>query len=220
MIKSTTKHGIQLPQIPKHLPAGKLLPPDEAAEYMGVTLTDGTFENQALAGASFEQVRGRHLTFIRTKCLRLRMLDVRLDVCDLSAADMEEGHIRRTEFVECRLWGADFYKAQFQDVVFQACNAEHAVFASATFKPARFEQCNLHGVSFAEADLTGAVFQRCDLTQADLRGAKLKGADLRGSTLEGLLVNAQDLAGIIIEPAQAVQIAALLGIEVRAADES
>jgi uncharacterized protein YjbI with pentapeptide repeats len=217
MIKSTTKHGIQLPQIPKHLPAGEILSPDVSAEYAGVTLADSTFENQALAGACFEQVRGRHLTFIRTKCPRSRMLDVRLEVCDLSAAELEEGHIRRTELVECRLWGTDFYKAQFQDVVFQACNAEHAVFASATFKPARFEQCNLHGVSFAEADLTGVVFHHCDLTQADLRGAKLKGADLRESTLEGLLVNAQDLAGIIIEPAQAVQIATLLGIEVRVA---
>ncbi|HEY3340799.1 MAG TPA: pentapeptide repeat-containing protein [Anaerolineae bacterium] len=219
MIKTQVKYGIQPPQMPRHLPAGKILPPDEQAEYTGVSLLNGSFENQTLAEAGFEQVRGRHLTFIRAKCPRLRMSDVRLDVCDLSAADWEEGHIRRAEFVECRLWGADFYKAQFQDVLFHTCNAEHAVYTAATLNLVRFEQCILHGVSFAEADLRGVVFQRCDLTQADLRGAKLRGADLRGSTLEGLLVNASDLSGVIIEPAQAVQIAIRLGIEVRSSAE-
>jgi uncharacterized protein YjbI with pentapeptide repeats len=217
--KSTMKHGIQLPRLPKHLPAGKLLPPDEQAEYTGVALANDSLENRALAGLNLEQVRGRHLTFIRAKCPRLHMLDARLEVCDFSAADCEEGHFRRTEFVECRLWGTDFYKAQFQDVLFQSCNAENAVFATASLQMARFEQCILHGVSFAEADLSGAVFQRCDLSQADLRGARLSGADLRGSTLAGLQAGAQDLAGIIIEPAQAVEIARLLGIDVRSSDE-
>jgi uncharacterized protein YjbI with pentapeptide repeats len=220
LIKTHSKYGIQPPQMPKHLPAGKILPPDERTEYTGVALTDGSLENQTLAGAGFEQVRGRHLTFIRAKCPRLHLLDVRMDVCDLSAADWEEGHIRRTEFVECRLWGADFFRAQFQDVVFQTCNAEHAVYTAATLNQVRFEQCILQGVSFAEADLRGVVFHRCDLAQADLRGAKLKGTDLRGSILDGLLVNAQDLSGVIIEPAQAVQIAALLGIEVRNSAEA
>ena len=63
------------------------------------------------------------------------------------------------------------------------------------------------------------VFRQCDLSQADFRGATLKGADLRGSLLEGLLVGPHDLRGVIVEPAQAVRIAGLLGLIVQDMDE-
>jgi uncharacterized protein YjbI with pentapeptide repeats len=214
-MKAQTRTGIQAPRLSKHLPAGSINPSDEHADYTGVALAAGSFENRSFESASFELVRCRHVVFIRAKLPKLHLLDVRLDVCDLSAADLEEGHIRRAEFAGCRMWGTDLYKAQFQDVLFHECNAEHAVFTQATFKAARFEKCNLGGVSFAEADLSGVAFHRCDLSQADLRGATLKGADLRTSILEGMQVNAQDLRGAIIEPAQAVQIATILGIEIR-----
>lgn len=218
VMKTQTRYNIQVPLLPRRLPPGSIDVSGGQVEYTGVTLAGGSFENCSFAGAAFEQVRCRHVTFIRAKLPRLLLLDVLLDVCDLSAASWDEGHIRRTEFTGCRMWATDLYRAQFQDVLFQECNAEHAVLAQTTYKATRFERCNLTGASFAEADLSAVVFYQCDLSQADLRGARLKGADLRGSILEGIQVNPQDLRGVIIEPVQAVHIAAALGIKVLSLD--
>jgi uncharacterized protein YjbI with pentapeptide repeats len=78
----------------------------------------------------------------------------------------------------------------------------------------------LRGALFDGADLRGVTFARCDLTNADLQGANLRGADLRGSLLDGLRIDSQDLQGAIIDPSQAVQVAGLLGLTVKAPEEA
>lgn len=45
--------------------------------------------------------------------------------------------------------------------------------------------------------------------------AKLDGADFRGSSVEGLLVHAADLKGAIVDPAQAMIFAELMGLKIR-----
>ena len=51
--------------------------------------------------------------------------------------------------------------------------------------------------------------------RADLTGAKLEGADLRGAELEGLIARAEDVRGAIVTPAQAMDLARLLGLDIR-----
>ena len=72
----------------------------------------------------------------------------------------------------------------------------------------------LRAVTFEGANLDGAIFRDCDLTNADLRNASLKQADLRRSKLDELGVFPQDMQRAIISPAQAVQVAGLLGVTV------
>ncbi len=74
----------------------------------------------------------------------------------------------------------------------------------------------LRGALFEGADLRGVMFARCDLTNADLQGTNLRGADLRGSLLDGLRIGPKDVQGAIIDPSQAVQVAGLLGLTVKA----
>jgi fluoroquinolone resistance protein len=63
------------------------------------------------------------------------------------------------------------------------------------------------------------IFQDCDLTQANLSGARLEGADLRGSLLNGMRAGVQELQGVTIDPQQAAQVVAILGIQVRQVGE-
>ena len=214
-MKTLSRQGVMPPQVARHLPAGQIgAPPLE--EYNGVAIGDGTLENHVADSLIFEKARLRRVIFIRMRVMRLRLTDARLDGCDLTAVNCEQAHLRRVEVSGCRMWGANLYKAQIEDARFEECSAENAVFTGAVFKGVRFEGCNLTNVSFPEADLTGATFVRCDLSGVDLRGAKLKGADLRTCILDGLRVNAADLRGAIVEPAQTITIARLLGIEVKA----
>ena len=48
-----------------------------------------------------------------------------------------------------------------------------------------------------------------------MRLAKLAGADLRGSKLDGVQAGPQEFHGAVVDSAQAVQIAGLLGITVK-----
>ncbi len=218
-MKSTSKHGIQTPRLPKNLNAETITALEDHAEYYAVSISSGELVKQIAASVIFEQVRLQRVNFTQSRLPKLRLLDVQLETCDLTGALWEQARLQRVAFNGCRLMGVQLLEARCEDVVFRDCTLENAIFASATFKAAHFENCNLREVVFTEADLTNVVFQRCDLTHADLRGGKLAGADLRGSIISGMQVGAPELKGAIIDPTQAVQVVSVLGIVVKDAQE-
>jgi uncharacterized protein YjbI with pentapeptide repeats len=213
--KPSTKYGIQLPRLPKHLNAETITALEDHAEYFAASISDAELVRQVASSVIFEQARLQHVNFTQSRLPRPRLLDVLLETCDLTGAIWEQARLQRVTFNGCRLMGVQLLEARCEDVVFHDCTLENGIFASAAFKTARFENCNLHEAAFTEADLTHAVFQRCDLTHADLRGSKLSGADLRGSIISGMQVGAQELKGAIIDPTQAVQVVNLLGVIVK-----
>ena len=113
--------------------------------------------------------------------------------------------LRRNEFTGCRMLGMKLMDTDLQDVSFAACNAQLLRCWTSQLKAVRFEHCNFREASFDGTDLSGVVFYKCDLSQADLRNTKLKGTDLRGSTITGMQVLGKDLAGVIIDPGQALE---------------
>ena len=66
---------------------------------------------------------------------------------------------------------------------------------------------------FYGADLR-AVFSGVAITEVEMSKAKLSGADLQGSRVDGLWLAAQDIAGTIVDPAQALSFAPLLGVKI------
>jgi uncharacterized protein YjbI with pentapeptide repeats len=217
-MKSSTKHGIQTPRLPKNLGAEVIATLEDHAEYFAVSISGGELAKQVAATVIFEQVQLRRVNFTQSRLPKLRLLDVLFENCDLTGAIWEQARLQRVTFNGCRLMGAQLLEARCEDVVFHDCTLESAIFASATFKAARFENCTLREVVFTEADLTNVVFQRCDLTHADLRGSKLAGADFRSSIINGMQVGAPELKGAIIDPTQAVQVVNLLGVSVKEQD--
>ena len=218
-MKPLSKNGILIPQLSRHLDAGRLRPLDDHNEYSQVQLTDDDLTGESASYLVFEQVILKVIIFNQSKLASLRVLDSRIEKCDFSAADWEKAHFRRVEFAGCRMLATSLLDASFDDVFFYDCNVEGAKFISARFKAARFEKCNLKEASFENADLSGVVFHECDLSHADLRGAKLARTDFRTSTINGLQAGIIELQGAIIAPAQAVQVVNLLGIKVKEDDE-
>ena len=189
-------------------------------EYSSLAISGSDLSRQVAAALLFEKAALRHVNLARTRLTGLRAVDARFDACDMSGADWDKARFRRVVWSGCRLWGAALLDGYFDDVLFENCGAEKAVFASGKFKSVRFEKCDLRGASFQEADLSGVVFHQCDLSQADLRGTRLKDTDLRGSVIDGVQVSVKELQGAMIEPAQAIVVAGLLGLIVRERDES
>ena len=196
---------LQLPRLPKTLHSEPLTHLEEYGEYAGLDISGCALIDQRTGNVLFEEVALRSTIFTGSRLPKLRLLDVRMEACDLSGTFLENARFRRVEFVGCRLMGVQLLSAQLDDVRFRDCNLEGAIFVSSQTSALHFEDCILRNATF---------FKGCDLSNADLRNANLQRADLRGATLDGLQVSPRDMQGAIISPTQAVQVASLLGIHV------
>jgi len=78
-----------------------------------------------------------------------------------------------------------------------------------------FRSCRLEHADFQQVKLAGTFFSECDLTQVQLSGTGLKGTDISTCSIDGLGVRIEDLAGAIVSPLQAVELAKLMGIIVK-----
>lgn len=140
--------------------------------------------------------------------------DVRLKGCDLANIRAHRISLTRVELIDCKLTGFCATALDCHDVLIENGDARYAQFHGATFRNCEFVGCRWNEADLQEADLTSSVFRTCDLAQADLRGAKLQNTDFRTSEVEGVLVGMNDLRGAIVDPAQAMIFARVLGLQI------
>jgi uncharacterized protein YjbI with pentapeptide repeats len=140
--------------------------------------------------------------------------DVRLVGCDLANAHAHRIALVRVEFIDCRLTGFSATALDWQDVLIQNGDMRYAQLQGGNFRTCEFVGCNGQEADLQHADLTGAVFRSCNLALADLRGTKLQNTDFRASEVEGMLVGMYDLRGAIVDPAQAMIFARVLGLQI------
>ena len=202
---------------------------DEAERFVapagGILRTDGHYQDVVLDGGEYAASQLSGLTIgpavltkiiARAACWRdLHLTDARLTLCDLANIDCVGAKMRRVELLDGRLTGANLSESRLTDLRVANCKADAAWFGRAVFERARFERCDLRGANFEGADLRGVVFSDCDLSFARLTSARLDNADLRGSNLQGIEAAPGDLRGAIIEPTQAADLIALLGVTLR-----
>jgi uncharacterized protein YjbI with pentapeptide repeats len=140
--------------------------------------------------------------------------DVRFIGCDLSNVRANRFVLVRAEFIECRLTGLQTRALEWQHVLAHRCDLSYAQLQGGTFRHCEFDTCNLQDADFGEADLSGSVLRSCNLVSADFRSAVLKHTDLRQSQTDGIIIEPRDLDGAIVDPAQAMDFARLLGLQI------
>ena len=219
--KPKRRAGIQLPRLVESLAPFETLNPrlDELDRLDAVSLSRISFAGQSSKNLSIEHSILSHVGFNATKLTGLRLVDLRLNDCDLANADWPRVFVNRAELHECRLTGLSAAEGEFRDTVFDTCKADLAGFRFATFKAVRFENCQLAEADFQGADLSGVVFKDCDLSGCEMSGAKLEGADLRGSKIDGLKISPTGIRGAILDPTQAITLIRLLGVVIREVNE-
>ena len=121
----------------------------------------------------------------------------------------------RVELIDCRLTGFAARATEWQDVLVRNCDARFAQFLGGLFRRCEWDGSDWQEADFREADLSGTVLRGCQLGRADLRQARLRGTDFRKSELEEMLVSVGDLDGAIVDPAQAMVLARLMGLLIR-----
>ena len=207
------------PQLPADLAPGRLTTLDDEGEYVAMLLADSDLAGQSAGNVVFDQLIVRHASLSRARLPKMKMSDTRLEACDLSGALLQKARWYRVELVGCRLTGIQLSEFNGEDVLFRDCSMDSTMFTSGRFRSVRFEKCTMRRLLLEKTVLAGAVFSECDLAEADLTGSTLKGVDFRGSNLAGIHVEERQLQGTIIDSLQAIQVALLLGINVRESGE-
>jgi uncharacterized protein YjbI with pentapeptide repeats len=205
---------IHPPKLPKPLLSLDLKYIENQGEYIASGISGVDFTAQIASDVLFEQIHFRRVIFTQTHLTRLRLFDSCVDVSDFSGATWDNPRLRRVEFKGCRFLGMQMVEAQLEDVIFNDCIMDGVLFTSMVCKGVRFEKCVMRSAVLEESDLTGVEFRKCDLSHASLRGSILFDADLRSSILDGVQAYPKDLRGVIIEPAQAIQVVSLLGVRI------
>ncbi len=141
--------------------------------------------------------------------------DARLIDCDLANVLAHRISLVRVEFINCRLTGFRSAAIDFQDVLFEDCDLRYAQLQNGRYRSCEFVHSNLQDADLQQADLSGSILRACNLAQADLRGANLRNTDLRASDIETTHLHASGLQGAIVNPAQALTLARLLGLQIR-----
>jgi len=140
--------------------------------------------------------------------------DVRFSECDLANVEIGALTAVRVEFRACRMTGLRFGDCEWQSLLVSGGDQRYAQFRFSSFRTSEFEGCDLQDADFYGADLRGCVFRRCNLRNVEMSKARLGGTDFRGSVVEGLKVGAEDISGAIVDAAQALIFAPLLGIRI------
>jgi fluoroquinolone resistance protein len=201
------KHGIPAPSTTSTLHSadwdGRDLSREcyEKVAFIDVDLTEsvndaGVFTECTFRGARFNVSTHTHAAFVNCTFTRCSFFDA--------------------TFTDCKLVGSMFDRCTFG--LFEVDGGDW----SFTGLPgADLRRSVFRGVRMREADLTGTRFDdarvlRCDLSGAWLHQASFSGCDLRGSALSSFDPATVGLKGAIIDPAQALVIAATLGLVVLA----
>jgi uncharacterized protein YjbI with pentapeptide repeats len=141
--------------------------------------------------------------------------DVQLVGCDLANVRAHRIALVRVEFIDCRLTGFAAAVPEWQDVLIRNGDVRYAQLPGGKFRSCEFDGCHWQDTDLQNGDLAGCVFRSCDLARADLRGTKLQQTDFLKSEVEGMLVGVNDLRGAIVDPAQAMVFAQVLGLQIQ-----
>ena len=170
--------------------------------------------NTRASGVVFDTCEFRRSAFEGSVLSRLRLLDSRLEKCNASNAEWANAHLRRIEFLGCRLTGISLINANCSEVLFKDCKAEFLRCEGSKWTNVRFENCLLTAADFRRTTFDRAAFIHCDLRNVDFEHAKLTFLDLRDSTLDGARIEPSQFAGLTIDSPQALALIRALGATV------
>jgi uncharacterized protein YjbI with pentapeptide repeats len=189
-----------------------------AALLSGGTLRDAYLSELDLAAKTLPEIRifdslCERASFAGTVLSSARWNDVQFRNCDFSNAVFHTLDARRVEFFDCRMTGMKASGCMMQDVLFDHCDLRYACFSQGSLEACEFVSSHLDESEFASTRVERALFTACTLKRADLTASTLKESDLRGADIEGILIQDASFRTSTITPAQAIELARLMGLK-------
>ena len=168
-------------------------------------------------GATFDQVVFKSCVFEDVDFSRCTFTEVKFMGCRFISCSMERCWLNRCDFISCSAPGLSFQKGRFTSVLLAESQMRYTEFSEASIRDLRARKTNLAESLWHDVSLKRSAFESCDLTRADVFRTPLLGIDLSTCDISGIIVSNtfRELRGCIVGPEQAVQLAGLLGIQVK-----
>lgn len=186
----------------------------------GQVLEECIWENETIpsdmGALRFERCVFRRCVFDALSAQKSEWIDCVFEHCTFLMADWQDAFFRRCRWASCRLNGSTFANACLEEVQFEACAARSAAWSQALLKRVSFQGCSLQ-----QAFLGGLkpksrwTVTECDLTEVDFAKTALSGQRLDTCVIDGLRIEGTELRGAVVSPAQACELAKLLGVVIR-----
>lgn len=149
--------------------------------------------------------------------------------CKLNASTHHDAAFVNCTFTRCNFFNAEFTRCKLVGTMFDRCSLDLLKCVEGDWSFVGLPGADLRSASFLrtrmqEADLTGArcqgaSFRDVDLARSLLARSDFSGADLRGSDVSSIDPLSVRLEGTVIDPDQAIAIAAALGLDVQPDEE-
>lgn len=180
-----------------------------------ITCNGGVTANISAENVSFARCVFSDITFRETILQRADLSDVIFVHCNLANTNWSRSILHRVEFVDCNMTGVDFGEATFRNVSIQTCSARYAFFRNADMSSVCFSHSELSQSDFQQTKLHQTTFVQSMLVAAQMSGCRLKDIDLSDCEIEGLQARLEDFSGVIVSPAQAVELIKIIGVIVK-----
>jgi uncharacterized protein YjbI with pentapeptide repeats len=195
----------------------------EIQTYQGEMPSDGKFrdyefENTVLHFDFSEEFNGCIFKKVRFTgdFKKTSFVDCIFDHCDLSNLPLSGCLFFRVRFDNCKGTGSILRKSKLKFTEFIKCTFSLSDFSESHFEQVRFIDSNFSESAFQELKQTSFITEKVDFTQADFYETALVGMDVSGCRLDGIRLSPQRLKGLTVDHDQAVALAVLLGVKVKA----
>lgn len=178
----------------------------------------GPLAGAVLGGVTLEGCRVQGSSLAGSAWPGSELVDTELTGVDLTGIDLRGARLSGLTVTACKglavAWGSASASVVAEPHRFIDCRLDDSSFFDLDLAGVVFRGCRLHRCDFEGARLVGAQLRDCDLMATRFVGSDLRDADLRGSSGLSLDVRTATVAGLRVDPTQAVELLAPLGLKV------
>lgn len=198
------------PQIPE-LESAAFQPEDEAL-FENLKFSDADQSRSTVTNLIIRESCLEKVTMTNSRLERFETANVIFEKCDFSNSELPGASLHQTEFRQCRLIGTNFAESWLRDVHFTDCLLDYASFANTNLKSVAFTNCRLRSAEFYDISWQNLQLLENDLHDTNWLRTKLGGLTFIGNRFDKLGLSADQLKGLTVDPAQALILAAGLGL--------
>ena len=178
-----------------------------------VKLSDSQCESFELSASLLEAV-----DFSNCRWAKTVLQEVHAQRCPATNAWFCDSRWQDVVWEKSRLTGVNLAGTRLDSVRFCGSKLDLMIAHECSLQDVWFEKCDLKEADFQNANLRRVTFRECDLRSARFPAARIEDVDWRGSHLAGMSLDAMNLKRGVVDPAQVLDFARLLGLEVKPLD--
>ena len=170
-----------------------------------VILKNVTFDNCIFQDVNFDNVVFDGVDFV----------NVIFQQCDLSNKNFYERLIKNVEFNNCKLIGVNFIDSFIKKTKFEGVSARYINMSGAKIDNLQISNSDLSEGTTIEVHFKNVCLNSVNFIKAEFLKSNMKSVDFTSSDITDVMFDMTSVRGIVLNQFQCVELAELLGAEVK-----